>query len=1317
MCDPGKLILLYKNAVICDNPCEQFSIERDLYHEILSLRNGSPATNNDYNDNGYIFTGASDPLANETNFSNMYKTIIAINELNVDIEIITKYDDKLNELLDKIENDVMWNAVTVENLLASPTPSCRIASLEYMRTRLRTLISNNGRTAVKELPAYEGLNEFNDVEVSIPNDFFIQNAKIVSAHKVLNFRLTEELNPHYITHPSESLLIAIIANKAVGPTFFSYGLRLFHLLFERIQDDTFTYYHMPVEFRSDGAYVTSQYHTYIVMWLRITLNHLTLTLNYYHSHKYSKDMMKVHEEAILFLMTNPFENGKKYKKCITPINLYYGMDIKPPKHEDTASIHLHPWYNLTNADLQAKPSVFNDQVDCTGVCLNMKSQKFDKACYTQGVREYIKDGFTMMKEYGLEVLSKFITDNLIYVMYNERIIHNVIWMRLPLSYTGYARSHKITDVIPPLIENVEHNISHRETNDYKAIASGIIQRLFMCGKTQTERLISQGAYPDSHSFRASISTYMTTKSSGTAPIEMSFTIRDLKTKDVKVIRQRSTSKAGRAMCSGSDSFDMSNVEPRYFNIHDYYKSRGPDDRKRIEESGLDATDIANMRLMTIGTRATTATRDIRGIYIISAPLHIALCAVAKPHVDDTSQYDSSRTSNDLFNTSDNYGASILTQFQDGSLDAYAPFVMATADRRKIIVAADCSAWDQHCQSDFIEAWFSGMKAAFDAHPVGATETYMFKDAKGLTLGQICVEIINYIKRGIYSMAYGDNIRIVETNFMLSGLLVTFLLNSLINSEITYTMLPTFIEQKLTIYFLLIAGDDIAMVFDADDVNAASIEELRNAVVKHYTDAGHKINPNKSVISNRNIEMAKIYAQHGFVFNDPYMQGNESEKNTKDDSRLTALRGLVHKQFDLFRRSSSNTRYTCTMLRLTAGLAYHLKIVDSRVAERLRLSRAQRKMSNKDVVNIKVKYYPPYAAVILPSAVSGGLGCSWTGTSLNEVVYLQEQMYDSFRNSIPIVDALDFSSKEIFSMAFLKKVIPPSYQHLIPSTRRNADVEVQDVKVTSMSRSDGPLSIDAGLKFRLSMLQPTKVDLAHNADTRLREQGIEIADTMKYSNAPYMDMIQFADTLKRSASANADDSYYNIKKIFTDTWDLAFKPDCNITLYKFYPLYQAVTWDMTFYDKSVKHYHNAAVRKPIAPDTYKECERLYKPRSGKSIRINLMGLNKALTQFTSITGAHVTPEAIMAEMLRHNMFSDVNADDRMTALLTSISGDADTSARTVRQLSSESHTWADMMMASSINATLLETLDIRPSNLNALIMSRIPNFPPVILCNR
>nr|UOO01007.1 RNA-dependent RNA polymerase [Clear Lake virus] len=1305
------LVTQYANAVNATEAIEQFKIERLLYENILKLRNGGSLVNAQNDTTGYVFSGASDPKANETNFSNMYKMIVDVNALNVDDDVITKNDAKLNALLDHIESDRMWHELSVDDVLDSPTPSCRIASLDYVRLRSASLLSSDGRNAIKDLPMYEGFDTITIDDVKIPNDFYLNQHKMVPLSKYLQFRLQEELNPHYVTHPSESLLNAIIACKAASPRYFNYGIRLFHLLFERLQDDTFPYYHLPVEFRSDGKYVGSQYHTHVIMWFRYTLNQLTINLYYQRSHDFRPGHLQAQDEVVLYLMEQPFKNGKEYKKAITPINLYYGMDLKTPK-DMMQGPHLHPWYNLTNADLSAKPAVFNDQTDCRGACSNDLSDRLDKACYTHNVRKYIKEGLDKLIELGLTCMHEFIDTRLKYVCYNDLIIHDVIFMRMPLGFGGYSRSHKIADVIPMLRENVAHNNAHRETEAYKRISESIIRRLHNNGRDQTRRLLNEGKYPDAHQFRASISSYMTTKSSGTAPIEMTFTVRDLTTNDVKTIKQRSTSKAGRAMCSGADSYDASSIEPRYYNVHDYYVSRSPEERARIEEEGLNATDLANMRIMSIGTRVTFAMKGIRGIYIIRSQMHVALCAVAKPHVDDTSHFNPGRKEYDIFNTPEDYGAAILTQFQDGSLDAYAPFIMSTSDRRKIIVAADCSQWDQHCQVDFIKAWFTGLKSAFLESPAARTEIYMYKDGVGITLPDICDIIMNYVSRGLYAMSYGENVQIVETNFMLSGLLVTFLLNSLINSEITYTMLPMFLEKKLQIFFLLIAGDDIAMVFGTDGMTAEDIEELRAAIVQAYTDAGHEINPNKSVISNRNVEMAKIYAHNGFVFNDPYMQPHENEKDSKDDSRLTLLRGYVHKQYDLFRRSSSRTKYTMVLLRLNAATAYHLKIVDSRIAQRLRTKRTERRTLNS-MVNTKVKYYPPYAACILPSAVSGGLGCSWTGTSLNEVIFLQEIMTEVVTPCVALVDAMDFSSKEVFAMAFLNKVIPDEYKHLIPATRRAANVVVQDVKVESVSKSDADLSITAGLNFRRSMLQPSRVTLAKTAYESLKEQGIQISDSMLYSSAPYMDMIQFSDTLKRSAGANADDSFYNIYKIFDTEWNLII-PSEPISLYKFYPLYQAVSWDITFFDQAVKRYKNLSVRKPIAPDTFIECERLYRPRSGKSLRINMMGTNKALSQFTSVTGAHVTPEMIMSEMLKHNMFSDVNADDRITALLTSISGNPDAATKTVQELNAVTHTWADMMMASSINATVLETLDIRPGNLDALIMCRIPGFPKVLL---
>nr|UUV42402.1 MAG: putative RNA dependent RNA polymerase [Ilomantsi reovirus 4] len=1267
-------------------PDIQFNHEVEVFSNLIKLRNGNNPSMFDPKIGGFMYVSTSDARVNETNFSNVYETIFAINKLNVPDHKQTKYDDKLNEIISDLDSSPLWYELTKEVLTQSSTPDCRIASFPYYQHRNRTLL--NSRLLVKNIPMFEGFNEHKNKTVVVDNDFYIQGVKEVGLHRLLQFRLNEELNSHYVTHPSEFMLVYSLALKSTCNEYFDYGLRFLELFMLKDKNEEYPYYHLPVEYRSDGTFVGAQYHSRFPLLLRIIINRLSLLIYYVDSHSFNDEHIDVLDEVLLFILSDPMNNGKSFKKAFTAINLYYGMDTKAPVSPKIGSIHLHPWYSLIESDLARRPPTFNQQQDCGGQCMNAKTLRLDRACYSQSVREFVENGISSLSELGLHKVVDYIKLRLLPVRFNDGIINDLIVLRMSLGALGYSRSHKIADVVDDIIANYKHNEDHLNDPEYIKLRPKLITRLRMVGYSQTERLILQGKYPDSQQFHASISSYLTSKSSGAAPITVSYSLRDKHTGKVKQMKQSLTSKAARAMFSGENVFDMTSIRPKFNGVMEYYESLSNEDQRRIMSEGLNDTDVRAIGISSIGSRATTATRAIRGIFVIPVQLHMALCAVAKPHVDDTSRPPDSGNTQSPWINPDNYGSSILTQFQDGSIDAYAPFIQASADRSYLISAADASAWDQHCKFELLAAWIEGIRDACKDKAITHNEYYMYSHGKGLTLSEICDEIIEFLRFGLFSISYGESVRVVKTNFMLSGLLVTFLLNSILNSEINYAMQEEFNSLSISTLSMLIAGDDIGAILKVDSVTSSRIEEIRDIICAKYVASGHEINKNKSVISNRSIEMAKIYAHLGFVFNDPYMQVNESEKTGKDESRISSLRGFAHKQFDAFRRSTSNTRLTTFVMRMCTMMAYHIKTFD--------------KATKYDLDIVKYKYYPPYAASILPSAIKGGIGCTWTGVSLNEVMWIHERMSSCVSEAINVVDSLQFDSQEVFANAFLKQVIPRDKHHLIPKTQRQGDIEVVSVDVKSSNAKDAPLSINAGINYKMRHLKSDKIDLSTQAANRLQQNGINVDDGLKYENAPIMDMIQFSSTLKRSVTANRDDNVLNITKIF-DLKTMSLKIDTTPKdLYQYYKLYKMVDYHVNFHSSNVTKVMSQAVRRPITPDTYRDAEKRHGPRYGDAIKLNLMGLNKALQRFVSKTGAHVTAETIQSALIKYDLFADANYEEKMISFLTVISGDVNSSTQAVHEMKSVDHTWSDMMIASAVNGTCAEYLNLKIDNMNRVM---------------
>lgn len=1305
------------------SPEETFNYEQDIACILRKIRNDFPNNREGFWDigaNGHIFTSRSMPRLNERKFSNVYDYIFKLNDHNVDLNVRTRHDAYFNALIDQLDSDTLWHEITDDKLLDSPTPGCLISRISYMRDRNKLMLEIKDVRDKQQTPLFQSIAL--DRKIKVDNDRFLGKKKETTIMSVLKFRMREELNPYYGTHPCEILLVNTLVQKAQCATYYNYGLRYLQLVMEKIRSPDYDYYHLPIEFKSDGTFVTIQWHTFIMAQLRYIINLQSLMLHNVLIHQYAQNYTALSDELLLYILSNPYSQGKALKKMFSPINLYYGMDQKMAPNTGNGfidTLHLHPVYSVDKAKLAEYPTTYVQHGDCERC-----STQLDKSVYTQNVRDQIKNSLDSMVAANLPLLVAYIKNNLLPCRPNKFIIYDVVFIRMHTSAGGYAHSHKLRDFIPAIRK------AYSENNEYKIddqcgdrVKSDLVARLKHVGYTQTINLLDN--YPDPHQFSSGYARYLTSKSAGLAPIHINMTFLDERNKLVS-IRSSTTSKAARAMLTGGEIFDLSKVESKYNKTEAfkatlsesqlkqvdeegfsdsqldkivdtdavlfYYSSVTEDDQKRILRDGLSETDLGLMGVSRIGSRSTAGFRAIRAIFMMRLEVHILQCAIIQPHIEATSRnYRDNDPPRDMWINDHDYGYSIYTQQQTGSDDVFAPYVMASGSGRFLISCADCTAWDQHVKPPYLHAFYRGVYEAFDGDVRLHDKVYMCKYGKSLNLAECTEEFMKYQLDSSYIAEYGDEAAIVPVNFLTSGRLDTFAFNSIQNSlinEIVQRQLLEHSTAKAKYVRLTVAGDDMASILDMSNVQirSSAIEEIKNIIVHVYRQAGHDISTEKTTCTNRSMEIAKRYCYYGSSFRDPNIQFFESEKNNKAETIIDSLRGQVQKQYEAMKRSDGSLCQSAFAIRIYFALAYNLKIQEKSLTVR----------------GVNHKYYPPYASIITPTSASGGLGCTFTGITMNEAIFLMKHLRSYIDASLPIVDALKFTSNKDIPSALIRSVIPVEKHSLEPGL--NTKLKLIDIKTVSANNADVPMSVGSGLNYKLHHQLPQAMRESSNAINSLENQGIVVPEKLKYSNGPYINFLQFTDTIGKTRSTDKNDVANNLGRFFNIEKRKLREHPTPVTLSKKYEIYKAMACEAIIVPESALEYKTDSIRNVTAPDVAQKLERVFGPRIGKHMNHNFEGLNQEIQRFISKTGLQLTTQQLIDEILRVGINnSHITPSQVLLQLLIAVSGDTFAANEVISNLGENQMSWGDMLVAVTLSGSILENLDLRHETVSKLVV--------------
>nr|APG79051.1 RNA-dependent RNA polymerase [Hubei reo-like virus 11]APG79151.1 RNA-dependent RNA polymerase [Hubei reo-like virus 11] len=1287
------LIDAVHSAIHSENVDEKLTLEEHIFKTLLCTRNNIDESKlfGDHFTQGYAFSDETGFVRNELKFSNVYDTIFKLNAFNVSKQNVEKYDDIFKKLILEHDQLPMWYDLTTDDLTSSKTPLCRIASKSYIKERFDMMI-NDG---IEKMDVFESTK--NDTDIEVGNDLFPpKNVRKVSKKLMLRTRIRNELDTYYKSHPSEFLLTTILMLKASDTNYFDYGLRYLELMLEsfdlKIGDKNIL--HLPTEYRSNGDFVQVHYSTLFIHQFKYILNLMTLRLHNMALGSLEEEHRAVSDEILLHILPNPMTIGKAVKTAFTPISLYNSIDTKIEVDETlNLNQHKHPYYEVSEGDLDSYPYTFMQHTVCIGAC----NATAGRSAYTAKVRDFVKTFFDYTKEHELHLFEKFVLKRLMPVRKNIGVPHDLIFVKMHTGASGYSHSHKLADFVPSIKKNYEENKRFMQFDADNEDARQLASALEKVGYDMTKKLVEEGMYPDAEGFKSRLSSYLTARSSGLAPISMEMTVEDvIKGEKVRTkVKNNFTSKSFFEALRGEDVFTVD------LNVHGidsikYYEGLTPQEKKRVETEGYNNNDLAKMGVSKIGSRATSGYRAIRAIFMMKLQYHLMQCAIIKPHVEATThRYPDNEPPKSLWISDQDYGRSILTTDQDGSDDVWARYVMASSTGRYLISCADSSAWDQRVKVKFMLAFYEGIKKALAEIAGIYQQHYMTREGNGLTLLQI-IDLFNEVQsESKYLAEYGFEAAILDVNFLTSGRLDTFLLNSVMNSEINKIIndrlqrLIEYIRLLVRYIALTVAGDDmISLLFIGNkQIRADQIEKIKEIIIKVYTNVGHDINANKTVMSFQGAEVAKRNMYCGFIFRDPNIQFYESEKTDRVDTKITRLRGQASKHFEMIKRSVCNMRVSTMHSRLILMLMYYYKYID------------RSNVDKQSKTSTTIKYYPPYSASIMPTHVSGGLGATFTGVSQNEALFLIFQGSEIINKSIAVLKTLKNVTNERVQNGVLRKYIGDERYKYVK--KGMAASNIIDIKFENTNPGEPSSSVSKGIDFKKKTMKVERKEASAQAILNLSRSGVKVPEQLKYSNAPEVMVDNFAQLINLKAAANKQDVDRIIADLFTsDNGKIKFTNDfkTNERLVDIYEIYSMMLLNLVADENAESYIACGTPRIASQAAIMQKMECYYGSRHGKGVRLNLEGANVALRRFINKTSISITSDQLMNAMNQAGVFNTTDlTHDKVVDFLTAVSGDADAANGTIRDLMRESYTWDDMLTAVTIAGSSVEAFDWSKNN--------------------
>lgn len=1148
-----------------------------------------------------------------------------------------------------------------------------------------------------------------DKDIFLPYDLSANGKRPRRLSAYLTDRMNMELNPNYPTHPIMLLLITIIFLKSRKSDFFSYGIRYLELYMNNLPVDGVDY-HMPFEFRSNGEFVSIHYHSHVTFRFKFILNSLSNLYMHESVHLFRKEYIELNDELTLYMLNDVNARGKELKKIFSIFNLYYGMNCKKPGndtefkegdmlhaiHEDE---HIHPSYptqKFTHSWM-LNDVAYVPVIDCSG-CIVTNA---DRGVFTKEVRNELKMSIDTMSKKGLLMLKRHCINKLLYRRANPGIISDVIFVRMIINSGGYAHTHKILD-FDQIDKNFELNEANMKEDKYFKTYNWLGKRMYEIGKRQTLRLIDQGKYHSDIEFKSKLPKYTTARNSGLPPIDVTIKMPEnkpgykkdnnkpsmyQKRKDGAIRKAKFASKSAFLMLRGRDALDLNNVSKSNTNLLRDIRNGSvkPTDNVRFTNEEIN-TICRTYGVSNIGSRSTTAFRDVRAIFNNATTAHFAQAALIYPHIEETT-FRPVEEPEGIFISRD-YGSVIATRYMDGTTDLVAPAVMSSASGDNVAVLSDCSQWDQTFNSaDSIEFYRGVQSALHDRFNLFEDRSYMYEGPKGVNLYDLASWFNEYHGFRWFKAEYAGELKIYKTNFMWSGRLDTFFLNC-VQNECYNKKIDEEIVNKLQVKgfkFLTIAGDDVAGVIDAQTWNSYMTDSLKDIVVDTYTDGGKVINRIKSAVVARGGEYAKIYWYYGMVFRDPSIQMFESEKTQRTSTRIEYLRGYSQKVFEYQRRAKTGMRQGSLFARAVLAVTYYL---DTQVYDK--------------GMRIKMRYVPPVQAVFIPTFIEGGLGYTLTGTTLNESIFIRAHL-DSY-----VTPATN-------TLKRLKAVITSDVANIIlnlylsEEQRKALKVDKVDVRKAEVEyKSNDPeiVGVDfaRGLKYRVSELDESRIKVSMDATARLKTEGnIKIDKKMIYGFSGYTNFYDSISSMIIDRSAMERAIEKNVANLIQyDNGRVKFIDDLKpVTFSSMLKMYRPFTFTIQKMDnKRVKKQHS--YRYVSVPDEGIALETMFGSRHGKASLNSLKGFQLKIRKFIKDTQLGLTEVEVIRTIVDSGALNSTNKITALSNVLAAISGMPDQSHVLASDLSHNDMSWSEEIASINIVGTVLENIQLNDDLVNKLV---------------
>ncbi|AAB18743.1 RNA-dependent RNA polymerase [Rice dwarf virus] len=1295
---------------------EAYDLELKIMNILTLWRNGSDnliSDNDDYMKKGLFFSRSNDPLALQARYARMYDDLFKLNNYEVPDDVVRRHDNKILDIILKESSVPFWYDISDDEAHESMLPEFRLQDIHEFRLNLKRVrvVPDESEEIQMDESQSDKRRRKKRMEKSRPvwlsgsesdrrielNDSLKPSQKFETklSSYLLN-RLMNEMNPHYCGHPLPALFVTLIMLKAysIKNKFFSYGIRYMELVCNEIAGPDLNTRTFPVLFGSDGSFVGTRVYSHYPIKLRMILNDLTYLLTYSDLHKFQEFELDVNDEVLLHMLRTP-NDGRQLKKAVTRLNHYYGLKFNP-KTTDCGVVngmdftHKHPI--TKTADFTSPVLPMTNSFNKAEICYGHNSKILNRAVFTDTVRGHIREDLKNVADLDLPKLYEHVS-KLVDMRVNYTIIYDLMFLRVMLNLGGYSRSNQITDFRKTIDEITKMNEGFLSGADPEknidTLNAWMAPTMEDCGYRLTKSILfgkfRKAKYPSDLEAKSNIDYYVTARSAGIGNLRISIET------DKRKYKVRTTSKSAFVNAMGSGILDVNPVSNEPMMLTDYLLTQTPETRANLE-AAIDSGSKSDSELMrilgqnSIGSRSTTAWRPVRPIYINVLQAHLAQAFIIGPHINATvNQHEYQPTS--LWFTGDDLGVGFATLYQSGTADIIVPAIEASSTGKALSVLADCSSWDQTYLTATMIPYYNGIKRALlEYQQADMRNFYMIDSGRtgvpGMKLSEIVDWFNSFQTKRIFNASYLKERHSFVVKYMWSGRLDTFFMNSVQNALITRRIAEevSLRVSNTGLSWFQVAGDDAIMVYDGSSISTTEqVTRINEITVRNYEESNHIINPQKTVISHISGEYAKIYYYAGMHFRDPSIQLHESEKDSGASDVTESLREFGQVIYEYNKRAIGTLRVNALYGRLIAGLAYSVNC-------------PQYDASKRTYANMK--YYPPPTSVIAPAAFKGGLGLSFTGLSLNEVLFIKLHLHEAVSQGLHVISMISFEANEVVSNS-LSAYYLKDQKDLLRDMKLGKHLE--KVKGISFKSSDLAFSgsdFSQGLNLKRESIDKVKLEVSRKSIRDLRSSGISVPSTHAYENLPYASLHQSFKSLK----VDRDTSKFTNERLLVSL--LEYKSDIpRVSVTSQYPVYDLINISKV---DELNVRSGGPVRFISAPIEGKLLEENIGTRQGVQFKNRGYGGSQEVLHFIRSNGLVITEQALIDLIIKSGVLLMINPQRGLIDLFQSLSGDTASSMHLANFFMAEKPHWEDNAISLTIAGSLLENCDSRIENVKNFV---------------